>query len=277
MAVSLAWLQGVRGSDGPRIAFFAIAGTIVIVAPLLAIFGGWEYDRSWGGYAIGAVLFVGAWLVAVGVGDWAESRRLGRVRKNRLERPDIARRIPSAQIANDLAPLIESLPGKNGGRLRIVGSDGEYIRGSPGGDLWAESLRRWVKKGLRIEYVLVNPSGAAWESLENLAKATKAAPGTLEIIGFPGVGGERDGLPDSPESLFGTFHPVLFRGSGGERAMWLEGRHNRGSLCAYDVTWAAPQAMCGKPWIDAFEKHWRDIDSAIEACGGNRPPAAAAS
>lgn len=276
MAASLAWLQEVRGADDRRAALIFMAlGVAVIAASLLMAFGGWEYPPSWGGYVIGSVLFIGAWLFAVGGSIRVEYRRIERVRKNRLERPEIALRIDSAQIANDLAPLIDSLRGKNGGRLRIVGSDGEYICGAPGGGLWAESLRRWVGEGLRVEYVLANPSASARESLEKLAEETKAAPGTLEIIEFPGDGGERDGALESLESRFGTFHPVLFRGSGGERAMWLEGHHDRNSHIAYNVTWAAPEAMRGKPdWIDAFEKYWSDIGSAIEACGGSRSPAA---
>lgn len=275
MAASLAWLQSVRRPDEGRNAWiFMAVGALVLAAPLLAVFGGWEYDRSWGGYAIGAVLFLGAWLIAMGVGGWAENRRLERVRKNRLEQPDIACHIDSAQIAHDLAPLIDNLPGKNGGRLRIVGSDGEYIHGAPGGRLWAESLRRWVGEGLCIEYVLANPSGPAQESLRKLAEETKAAPGTLEIIEFPvaGDGGERDDALNSLEFRFETFHPVLFLGCGGERAMWLEGRHRRGSPCAYNVTWAAPEAMRDRAWIDAFERHWNDIGSVIEAGSGNRSP-----
>ncbi len=276
MAASLAWLQEVRGADDRRAALIFMAlGVAVIAASLLMAFGGWEYPPSWGGYVIGSVLFIGAWLLAEGVSRRIEYRRIERVRKNRLERPEIALRIDSARIANDLAPLIDSLRGKNGGRLRIVGSDGEYICGAPGGGLWAESLRRWVGEGLRVEYVLANPSASARESLEKLAEETKAAPGTLEIIEFPGDGGERNGAFESLESRFGTFHPVLFRGSGGERAMWLEGCHDRNSHIAYNVTWAAPEAMRGKPdWIDAFEKYWSDIGSAIEACGGNRSPTA---
>ncbi len=211
MTASLAWLGGVRGADDRRAALIFMAlGVAVIAASLLMAFGGVGVPRSWGGYAIGAALCIGAWIAAVGGSIRVEYRRIERVRKNRLERPEIALRIDSAQIANDLAPLIDSLRGKNGGRLRIVGSGGEYICGAPGGGLWAESLRRWVGEGLRVEYVLANPSASARESLEKLAEETKAAPGTLEIIGFPGAGMAANAMAHSSRSKAGSGPFTLF-------------------------------------------------------------------
>ena len=219
----------------------------------------------------GLVAFAGALLAANGYAEWRVRRREERVRQGRREQPGWVYRIPVAQIANDLAPLIEHLPGKNGGTLRVVGCDGEYIRGAPGGRLWSDSLRKWIAVGLNIEYVLTAPSPPVVDALNELKTDAASLPGALSIFVLPRGNGNDDEL-ESLRAGFETFHPVLFRGGNNERAMWLEGEHRPRSRYAHGVTWAAPEAMRGKR-VAEYERYWGKTGRAIALSGGEPPQA----
>lgn len=219
----------------------------------------------------GLVAFAGAVLAANGYAEWRERRHEEQVRQGRLEHPDWVYRIPVAQIANDLAPLMDNLPGKNGGTLRVVGCDGEYISGAPGGRLWLDSLRTWIENGLNVEYVLTAPSQPVVTELNRLKAETESFPGALAILVLPRGNGNDDEL-ESLRAEFKNFHPVLYRGGKRERAMWLEGEHRPGSRYAHNVTWAAPEAVRGKR-VAEYERYWDKTGRMIALSGGKLSPA----
>ena len=174
----------------------------------------------------GLVAFAGVVLAASGYAEWSEERREEWGRQGRIVRPGWIYRIPVAQIANDLAPLIDNLPGKNGGTLRVIGYDGQYIRD---------------------------------------------APGALAIFVLPRDAGN-DGELESLSAGFETFHPVLFHGAEGERAMWQEGEHRPESRYAHNEIWASPEAVRGKR-VTEYERYRDKTERVIALIGGKWPPA----
>ena len=278
MIAIFAWFGEAPNASRPAYASWGLmaAGIVLFIAP-------WPFvilARPVSGVAAaavaadavaGLVAFAGAMLAANGYAEWRERRREERVRQGRLEQPDWVYRIPVAQIANDLVPLIDNLPGKNGGTLRVVGCDGDYIRGAPGDGLWSDSLRTWIADGLNVEYVLTAPSRPVVDALNRLKTATESSPGALAVFVLP-RGAGNDGELESLRAGFETFHPVLFRGGNGERAMWLEGEHRPGSRYAHNVTWAAPEAMRGKR-VAEYERYWDKTGRAVALSGSEPLPA----
>ncbi len=160
----------------------------------------------------GLVAFAGVVLAANGYAEQREEWG----RQGRIVRPGWIYRIPVAPITNDLAPLIDNLPGKNGGMPRVIGYDGQY---------------------------------------------TRNAPGALAIFVLPRDAGN-DGELESLSAGFETFHPVLFHGAEGERAMWQEGEHRPESRYAHNVIWASPDVMRGKR-VTEYERYRDEIERVI--------------
>ena len=81
-----------------------------------------------------------------------------------------------------------------------------------------------------------------------------------------------DGELESLGAGLKTFHPVLFHGAEGERAMWQEGEHRPESRYAHNVIWASPEAVRGKR-VTEYERYRDKTERVIALIGGKWPPA----
>ena len=231
------------------IVWLALGIILCVVVLLLAL----RYDHPVAEAVVGGAAFFASLLFATWYHEW----KLARFRNNRPLDPERVVRIPVAQIANDLAPLVDKLSLENG-RLRLVGHDGEYILGK-NRRLWRNSLSRWLKKGLDIEYILMDPSREIIDSFTKIKEQAKEEDGRLKIFIFE--------CADKPVELerLKTCHPTLFCGDDGTRAMWIEEDHQPGCRFAYDVVYVPPGAMNDEQ-NSKFEEYEHMIEYSKEHC-----------
>ena len=207
-----------------------VLGIILCVA--ISVFA-LQYDRPVADAVAGGAGFFASLLI---VELCCELKRI-KFRNSRPLYQDRIVKIAVAQIANDLVPLIDKLSLDNS-RLRIVGYDGQYILGE-NRRLWRNALSRWLKKGLNVEYILMNPSQDVVNSFTRIKDKAKIKDGRLKIfvLECPDANGLKE------VKRLKTTHPTLFSGGDGTKAMWVEGDHPLGSRFAYDVTYVPPGAM----------------------------------
>ena len=277
--MSLFGLEG-KYPIGIWIRIVAGAAIVACVAILLRFGGSYDslgaLDNPVVGMLAGLVAFAGALLMAGAIAELSDERRAERIREKRLTRLEKPLKIRMAQISSDLVPLIDALPpeARKNGLLRIVGYDGNYVRGRYRA-LWKRSLVRWLREGLTIKYVLLTKPDRKVESFYRklLSRENKKTRDRMDILcvkeDVDKEDFEKHGI--DYESVL-TRHPTLFcddvRGSkNGDkkavRAMWIEGFHEPGSSVAYDVTYVSHLAMGGEE-----EKKYDDYDGQIESLTG---------
>lgn len=224
-------------------------GIVLCIAALIFAL----HDHPVANAVAGGTAFFASLLFAKEFSAWCDERKLTRLRNSRPRYPDRAVRIPVAQIANDLVPLVDKLSLKDS-KLLLVGYDGGYILGK-NKNLWRDSLSEWLKKGLNVEYILINPSRDAIDAFENIKEQAKGEVGKLEIWELK----DPDRLAESERLK--TCHPTLFYGGDNKtKAMWIEGDHPPGSSFAYDVTYVPPGAM-----NDEQNGKFNEYESMIES------------
>ncbi len=148
--------------------------------------------------------------------------------------------IPQAQMANDLSPMLDKYIGPNT-VLRIPGGDPSALFRLlyP----WKRDLKRWLKRGAKISYYLVEPSKRARKAVEELEKNPN-----FELFIIPSVD-DIEGEEDRKliESLR-TYHTTLLENQsakgkdGPQRAMWLEAYHPANSWFAFGCEFVQPPA-----------------------------------
>ena len=213
-----------------------------------------KYDYLVIQMATGGVVFFLSWVISQAIVASRDERELTKRRNSRPLYPKRAFTINEARIANDLVPLVDKLPLKDS-RLLLVGYDGEYIL-KEDKKLWENSLLKWLKKGLTVEYILVKPDPPR-EVIEAFRRIKeKKEGGELKVFVLKSDKGEK----------WKTYHPTLFwSGDKKLKAMWIEGDHPIGSRSAYDVTYVPPDAM-DEEQKGKFQKHEKDIESLQEDC-----------
>lgn len=205
-------------------------GIILCVAILVFVF---QYDHPVADVALGVAAFCMSWLL----GALCNERKRTKFRNSRPRYPGQVVRIAAAQIASDLVPLVNKLSLENS-KLRIVEYDGQYILGK-NRRLWRKSLSEWLRKGLDVECILMNPPCEVIDSFKKIKEQEKEGGVRLKIFIF-----ERSDSSKMAEwEKFKTFHPTLFYGGDGTKAMWIEEDHPLGNRFAYDVTYVPPDAM----------------------------------
>lgn len=228
-------------------------GIILCIAILILAL---QYDRPVADMVAGGAAFFVSLLFAKEFSARCDERNLIKLRNRRSRYPQRTVRIPVAQIANDLVPLVNELPLKKG-TLQFVGYDGGYILGK-NRNLWKDSLLEWLKKGLNVEYLLVAPSEEVIEAFRRIKEETKKEIGQLSIFKCIEPAEELSESKKDWEQLK-TCHPTLFVGDDKTtRAMWIEGNHPIGSEFAYDVTYVPPDAMDDKQ-NEKFERYKKKI------------------
>ena len=253
-----------------------IVAGIVMVGCVVVLFWFGALESPVGGALAGLVAFIGSWVLAGAVAERREDRRIEKIRKRRLGRLREPVRIRVAQIASDLVPLIDELPprARQNGVLRIVGYDGNYIRGR-NGNLLKKAFVRWIREGLTVEYILTNPdtdAGSAYSTL--LSQEDEAARPRLRVLCVGKY--EREDFENRGIDLesLKSKHPTLFYSRTGDsakedektiKAMWIEEDHEPGSNVAYDVTYVSPDAM-GDEEEELYDHHDKEIESLKELC-----------
>lgn len=168
------------------------------------------------------------------------------------------------QIATDLVPLMLKLVRTYGNELQIrtFGVDGAYFASFTAW-LWNWAIKRSLRKGVQVEYVLCEKLDAkAEKSLSKLVKFAKKKDYKLHVRVLPNA--RSRGL-DIYLNAMRTRHPTLFTVPNKARAMWLEGKHNKGGKYAYNVRYVSPKAMKGK-WVKEFARQSDMLNSIVDAC-----------
>ena len=231
-----------------------ILGIILCVVILIFAF---QYDPPASSAALGGAAFCASWLL----GALCNERKRTKFRNSRPLYPRQVVRIAAAQIASDLVPLVNKLSFENS-KLRIVGYDGQYILGK-NRRLWRKSLSEWLRKGLDVEYILMDPPREVIDSFKKIKEQEKEGGVRLKIFVFE----RSDASGMAKWEKLKTFHPTLFYGGDGTKAMWIEEDHPLGSRFAYDVTYVPPDAMDEEQnrkfdgyerMIDSFKIHCRE-------------------
>lgn len=186
-------------------------------------------------------------------------------RKSRFARPHRDARsaepifIPAARIATDLVPLINDLV-HPGSRLRILGADGLYFM-RENGEFLKNSIRTWVKKGMIVEYILLEPGDGVKQKIMPLINELSDAHGSLNVFA---LNHDADKISSIVKEM-DTRHPTLFFGADGENAMWIEGLHKKNSIYAYNVRYISPVAM-SEAQRREFDRHREQMDLVVEHC-----------
>ena len=174
--------------------------------------------------------------------------------------------IPAAQAATDLIPLINQLPLQNS-ELWIFGEDGRYFT-TANGVKFRKAILTWVRKGLRVKYVLLCPGDGVKGAMQELVAESQGSKGALDLWVL-----KKDEHNVNPaEFLQGihlsemrTRHPTLFFGPDDSNAMWLEGEHRQDSKFAYNVRYVSPTAMTSD-YKKEFEKQKKNITTILGYC-----------
>lgn len=228
-----------------------ILGIILCVAILVFVF---QYDHPVADAVLGGAAFCMSWLL----GALFNERKRIKVRNSRARLGQVSK-IAAAQIASDLVPLVNKLSLENS-KLRIVGYDGQYILGK-NRRLWKKSLSEWLRKGLDVEYILMKHHCEVIDSFKKIKEQEKEGGVRLRIFVFE----PSDASEMAEWEKLKTFHPTLFYGGDGTKAMWIEEDHPLGSRFAYDVTYVPPDAM-DEEQNRKFDGYERMINSSKSHC-----------
>lgn len=175
-------------------------------------------------------------------------------------------RLSSAYAASDLVPWVSGMADLGGCRIQVFGGDGAYINQQKG-VVWSDGLQDWVKKGLDVDYILLETDESTRKQCMGMMSKLNTDGNVhlrVMVAQKPDQGYPID-VRETAEDLR-TCHPTLLYGSDlGKRAMWIEGDHQANSELAYDVCYVPPGAMSEK-WKAEFEHYERQIDAIKPYC-----------
>lgn len=164
--------------------------------------------------------------------------------------------IAAAEVATDLVPIVDGLP-LHGSEIWIFGTDGRYFA-KPNGYKLAAAIRRWMKRGLKVRYILLQPGDGVEPVLQPLFDDSGRYHGNFTVSV---LGNDTSGLEDIlPDLRFR--HPTLFFGKDGRNAMWLEGTHKENAMYAYNVRYVSPAAMNGV-YKEEFERQKKTLELVL--------------
>ena len=211
---------------------------------------------------VAVVLAISALLVGLMMEKLTRQRQK---KKERDERSRSAGRLDAAFAATDLVPWVSSLENLSGCKIQIFGSDGGYVNRS-NGDVWKQGLREWVKKGLKVDYILLSVDNEIITEYLNLMEDLNGEEKCLDVQVVRGTNPKLSD-PDLQATLkdLQTCHPTLLYSKDGEKmAMWVEGEHAEGSDIAYDILYVPPEDIA--QYSRDFEHYERKIKPIRESC-----------
>lgn len=182
----------------------------------------------------------------------ATSRRGSRPDAKGAPDPQVSVTLRTANAATELVPRYDSLIAPDDAvTITITGAGGDYAgvaarqaasEGAeppdPNNGLWTSSLRRWLNRGARINYLLAAPTA---EGVALLGQLEEQYPRSFRLFLLS------ESCFDDPEDQTNvrdliSFHPCLLdNATTGSRALWIENRHPPGSAVARDVEYVAPR------------------------------------
>lgn len=241
-------------------------------------------------FFIGAVVTGGVMILVISYPSWLERT----MKKRRSATGETELRIAHATIVDDLAPLIDKLLREENipisqvvvaegiavqtqeePLLRIVGSDGRYINKGNSQRL-KDALKNWIRKGVRVQYVLLNPHADAVRELGKFKN--DLANGSRFEVHLLRTGEQGDADAAFAEAVkecgWQTFHPTLYFGKDDQvRAMWIEGYHGDDSEHAKNVRYAGPQAIARSDALQLeYARYEHQTDLMISHCDQLVPP-----
>ena len=224
------------------------------------------------------VVVVGAIIFFIGITfSWAYQRIEVYIIRKRRCRASLDEKIflSEATVAQDLVPMLLAIDKSpncslQGASITIFGNDGRYIV-SRNGDMLAKGIEKWVEKGARVRYVLLEADPSVRRKFQD--RMSDIGPDKLEVLVLNNEEEGTASLPKRSEDLdklrerMRTFHPTLFLGKEGQKAMWIEGLHLPNSTVAYNVTYVSPGVMSTSSELTKqYDSYKRDIDAIVQNC-----------
>lgn len=224
------------------------------------------------GFVVGTIIF----FIGISV-TWAYQRIELYLIRERRKKASLTEEIflTEATAAQDLVDMFLAIDKSStcslkGAGITIFGGDGRYIV-SPNGDKLTKGIETWVEKGARIRYVLLEADPSVRSQFQELIADIGAD--NLDVLIFnedtDGAKSMREGTDslDKLKEKMRTFHPTLFCGEEGQKAMWVEGLHPPNSTVAYNVTYASPDVMSkSSDLTKRYDSYKRDIDTIVRNC-----------
>jgi len=173
-------------------------------------------------------------------------------------------RVPIAMIAQDMFPLFSQLPLEAGVQIQIVGNDGFYAsKKNKNGELLLDGIRKWMKKGVSVTYVLVDSCGdVSLDGSEKLNTLQNEFPNLFRMVSIK-LADLPSGVASATSELCNT-HPTIVQGNG-LRAMWLERNHPCGSKYAFNVDFFSPESLQNTKYLSEFEKFRSQVAKLIDS------------
>lgn len=197
------------------------------------------------GFFVSAVLVLGLPVLGGGlvygvlnVPGWARNWRWITTAMASYRWSKVPKNFARADIASILVPLVDHA-GFDGGTIQIVGSDGGYLTG-PKKERLTNAIRKWIKDGYKMRYILVAPSKEAIRELEGLKSALGDDLEVLVLTDIKSLSKKTRRLME----VLTTCHPTLIWSDDDQKkAMWIEGNHPFGEDVSYNNQWVPPAAM----------------------------------
>lgn len=215
------------------------------------------------GFFVSAVLVLGLPVIGGGlvvavfnVPSWARNWHWATTAMASYRWSKAPKNFARADIASILVPLVDHA-GFDGGTIQIVGSDGGYLTG-PKKERLTNAIRKWIKDGYKMRYILVAPSDEAILELDNLQSTLGD---DLEVLVFRANIKDLPKKTRRPMEVLTTCHPTLIWSDDDQKkAMWIEGNHPFGEDVSYNNQWVPPAAM-DKPVPELPTQTWDDVFS----------------
>ncbi|MEM9468785.1 MAG: hypothetical protein AAF988_01340 [Pseudomonadota bacterium] len=96
---------------------------------------------------------------------------------------------------------------------------------------WTDTIQSWIKQGHSIEVILVDPVDDGLQQWKELAQTSPKSV-TIQVLNPSSA---TDDETRAKMRRLSTTHPILFYGPNGNRAFYLEGRHDKSNTHAYNI------------------------------------------
>lgn len=144
--------------------------------------------------------------------------------------------IPAATISRDFKPAVKPYLDQIT-EFNFIG-DGTYFL-LENGKFWERCLKKWMDKGIKINYILIDPTQIAQDKIRGRFAQYHQHFNIFVLTN--GTGGDR---LNRITKLFETLHPILIYGKEGN-GLWFEKHHPKGSTVSYDNKYVPPGKLSG--------------------------------
>ena len=135
---------------------------------------------------------------------------------------------------------------------------GVFKRGQWVAKSWDDTIRSWCQQGHRIDVVLSIPNEQGLQIWQWLQREYPDSIAIHELYKNAASGAQIDWI-----TSLETYHPTLFFGPHGQRAMYVEQYHQRHSRTAQNVMWVSPKGIERGMETTRFERYERIFNTLL--------------